>query len=61
MPLTDKGNKVLAALIKQYGEKKGKSVFYALKNKGKLTDVDPESMTASSTPYLDKVVKLSKP
>ncbi len=61
MPLTTKGNKVLAELIEQYGEKKGKQVFFALKNKGKLKDVDPESVTASggevsNTPHLDKIM-----
>ena len=35
MPLTDKGKKVLAAMKKQYGDKKGKQVFYASINKGK--------------------------
>ena len=35
MPLTDKGKKVLADMKKQYGEKKGKEVFYASINKGK--------------------------
>lgn len=29
MPLTVKGEKILASMIKQYGEKKGKKVFYA--------------------------------
>lgn len=34
MPLTKKGNKVLRAMEKSYGAKKGKSVFYASINKG---------------------------
>ena len=29
MPLTEKGTKILAAMIKQYGKIRGKSVFYA--------------------------------
>ena len=37
MPLTDKGAKVLANMIKQYGEEKAKKVFYASINSGKLT------------------------
>ena len=36
MPLTKKGTKVLAAMKKQYGAKKGKEVFYASIKKGKL-------------------------
>ena len=35
MPLTSEGNKVLSAMKKQYGEKKGKEVFYASINKGR--------------------------
>lgn len=36
MPLTAKGKKVLAAMKKQYGAKKGAQVFYASINKGKV-------------------------
>ena len=35
MPLTGSGEKVLANMKSEYGEKKGKSVFYASINKGK--------------------------
>lgn len=35
MPLTKKGEKVLANMKKEYGAKKGKSVFYASIKKGK--------------------------
>lgn len=38
-PLTKKGNKILAAMIQQYGKKKGTAVFYASINKGKLHGV----------------------
>jgi hypothetical protein len=34
MPLTKKGSTILHAMMKEYGEKKGKSVFYASINKG---------------------------
>lgn len=37
MPLTDKGNKILANMKEQYGAKKGKEVFYASQNKGTIT------------------------
>jgi hypothetical protein len=36
MPLLEKGQKILAAMQKEYGAKKGKSVFYASINKGKI-------------------------
>lgn len=36
MPLTKKGQTVLAAMTKTYGKKKGKSVLYAMINSGKL-------------------------
>ena len=40
MPLTKKGKKVLGAMQKEYGSKKGKSVMYAMKNAGKLSGID---------------------
>jgi hypothetical protein len=40
MPLTDKGQKILASMQRQYGDKKGKSVFYASVNAGKITGVE---------------------
>jgi len=40
MPLTAKGQKILAAMQEQYGEEKGKQVFYAAKNAGTITGVD---------------------
>ncbi len=36
MPLTKKGTKILKNMTKQYGAKKGKQVFYASINKGKI-------------------------
>lgn len=35
MPLSKTGNEVLANMKKEYGDKKGKSVFYASINKNK--------------------------
>jgi hypothetical protein len=40
MPLTKKGEEIKSAMQKQYGEKKGESVFYASRNKGTITGVD---------------------
>lgn len=42
MPLTDKGRKIMAAMVKQYGDKKGKTVFYASANKGTIKGVEPK-------------------
>jgi hypothetical protein len=41
MPLTEKGNKIMGAMKKQYGSKKGEQVFYASANKGTITGVHP--------------------
>jgi hypothetical protein len=40
MPLTGKGEEILKNMQKQYGADKGKSVFYASKNKGTITGVE---------------------
>jgi hypothetical protein len=40
MPLTSKGREILKSLSSEYGEKKGKEVFYAGVNEGKFTGVD---------------------
>ena len=40
MPLTDKGKRVLAQLVAEYGKEKAKEVFYAMINSGKLTGVE---------------------
>lgn len=40
MPLTSKGTKILAAMVKSYkGKKKGKSVFYASEKAGTIKGV----------------------
>ena len=40
MPLTKKGKKILINMRKTYGSKKGEQVFYASKNKGKISGID---------------------
>ena len=40
MPITKKGSKIMSAMKKQYGGKKGEQVFYASRNKGKIKGVD---------------------
>ncbi len=42
MPLTEKGNKIRSALVKEYGHDKGRQVFYAMKNKGTISGVDDD-------------------
>ncbi len=39
MPLTPKGKKIQSAMKKEYGKKKGTSVFYASANKGRIKGV----------------------
>lgn len=39
MPITTKGHKILGNMQKEYGEKKGKEVFYASANKGIIKGV----------------------
>ncbi len=60
MPLTEKGREIKSAMTKQYGEEKGKQVFYASANKGTITGVhiDGEINTneiaqLTSKPYKD--------
>lgn len=40
MPLTAKGKKILKTMAKHYGAKKGKQVFYASINEGKITGAE---------------------
>jgi hypothetical protein len=47
MPLTKKGRKIHSALTEEYGAKKGESVFYAMKNAGKISGVDAEQHAIS--------------
>lgn len=42
MPLTGKGRKILRQMQKEYGAQKGKAVFYAARNAGRITGVDRE-------------------
>jgi len=54
MPLTEKGEKIKRALVQEYGEKKGKEVLYAGKNKGTFTGIDSTSGTVDPvSAYMD--------
>lgn len=48
----------MSAMKKEYGDKKGESVFYASRNKGAITGVDPESRKSKKRGL--RHVKLSK-
>lgn len=48
MPLTPKGNKIMSNMKQQYGNKKAKKVFYASRNAGTISGVDPGSKVSSS-------------
>lgn len=39
MPLNAKGQKIMSAMMKEYGREKGKRVFYASENKGSVKGV----------------------
>lgn len=43
MPLTEKGQKIMANMRSEYGTEKAKRVFYASRNSGRISGVDPES------------------
>lgn len=39
MPLNKKGKKIMSAMKKEYGSKKGESVFYTSENKGTIKGI----------------------
>ncbi len=45
MPLNTKGKKILAAMKKQYGAKRGEKVFYSSENKGTIKGVTKKKGT----------------
>lgn len=58
MPLTAKGNTIMDALQKQYGDEKGKSVFYAMRETGQITGVDAaEDLDSNFASRLDAVLE----
>lgn len=50
MPLTPKGKKILRHMQREYGAAKGKAVFYASINKGKLTGVESTDRQLRESP-----------
>lgn len=49
MPLTKKGQKIKAAMTKEYGAKRGESVFYASANKGTISGVHGNGKKSSKS------------
>jgi lipid-binding SYLF domain-containing protein len=47
MPLNAKGRKIKAAMIHEYGVKKGESVFYASENKGIIKGITVKGQSIS--------------
>lgn len=39
MPLNSKGEKILAAMKKKYGDERGERIFYSSENKGTIKNV----------------------
>ena len=50
MPLTAKGEKIKAAMEREYGKDKGDRVFYASANKGTIKGVEP-AIKANNSGY----------
>lgn len=48
MPLTKKGKKIMKSMKEQYGSKRGKEVFYASANKGKIKGVEQKKKKKKS-------------
>ena len=48
MPLNKKGKKILAAMQKEYGKEKGKTIFYASENKGTIKGVKKKGKSLMS-------------
>lgn len=49
MPLNAKGKKIMTAMMKEYGAKKGKTVFYASENKGTIKGIKAKESHAKHT------------
>jgi hypothetical protein len=40
MPLTKKGETIMSSMVKEYGAKRAKRIFYASANKGRIKGVE---------------------
>jgi hypothetical protein len=61
MPLTKKGEDILANFKKQYGSEKGEKYFYAAKNKGTITGVDSADQAPGDLGKSPPKVEAKKP
>jgi hypothetical protein len=57
MPLNPKGEKIKAAMQKEYGSEKGKRVFYASENKGTIKGVTKKGYRAKAESNAKKNLK----
>ena len=48
MPLNEKAKKIMKSMKKQYGKKRGETVFYASKNKGVIKGVEKRKKGAKN-------------
>ena len=48
MPLNEKGRKIMKSMKKQYGPKRGETVFYASKNKGTIKGVEKKKKSSKN-------------
>lgn len=55
MPLTAKGEKIMTNMQREYGADKGKQVFYASRNSGRISGVDPQSRRTRLAGALSKM------
>ena len=55
MPLTPKGRKILRNMEREYGPAKGKAVFYASINKGRISGAEAGTGNIRETPRHHKV------
>ena len=53
-PLTKKGSEIMHAMDKEYGDKKGKEVFYASRNKGTIKGVEKKDAKKEALSKLKK-------
>lgn len=58
MPLTAKGEKILASFKREYGPKEGERYFYAAKNAGTITGIDEAAAAGEMEPsYLRRLIR----
>jgi len=51
MPMSKKGNKMMNKMKKQYGDKKGKKVFYAMEKQGRVPGMAKGGMVKDCKGY----------